>query len=129
MSKIQITMPSFRLSRDVDFMDADTRREAIAALVGMRAACRTKGIQCPIDHLVPDDALFDKMPPELLQNTLVMATWPGVDIRIGGPEGKVQEGIGTKGRVLIFHDRKETVLLAIAALKGAKIKIEGISVQ
>ncbi len=110
-------------------MPPELRGRAIKAMVDMRKACNAKGIECPINHLVPDDALFDHMPPELLQNTLVMCTWPGIDVRIGGPEGRVQEGTGTKGKVLIFHDRKAVVTGAIEFMEKAAGNINGTTTQ
>lgn len=127
--KVKIKQPALVGFKPPTFMDGEVRRKAVDAMVRMRKACRGRGIECPIDTLVPDDALFERMPPELLQNTLVMSTWPGVDVRIGGPEGKIQEGVGTTGKVYIFHDRRHVVEAAILFLETAAKNIESSSVQ
>jgi hypothetical protein len=96
-----------------------------AALKEMRAACRARGIENPVDILVPDDALLDNMPTEMLEQAAVLCAWPGVDIRIGGPKGKIQEGTGARGRVLIFHNREHTIHAAVEILEHTVKLIKG----
>lgn len=93
------------------------------ALKDIRLVCNLRGIDCPVNYLVPEDGMLDAMPADMLENAIVLCAWPGADIRVGGPEGKVLtrqrkiKGVDTK--VLLFHNREHTIKVAMEAVEGA----------